>query len=93
MSEKTTGLRLAGIHECRRERGMTERGTTWRLENPRTLEFLEFINPSSWVEVAPLGATFTLVKPGFATMEFAVDITGDDPRQYGDGRGRSDSNL
>ena len=41
------------------------------LENPRSLEFLEFIDPSSWMDVARLGATFALVKPGLVTMEFA----------------------
>ena len=30
------------------------------LENPRSLEFLEIIDPSSWMDVARLGATFAL---------------------------------
>ena len=36
------------------------------LENPRSPEFLEVINSSSGMDVAPLGATFALV----ATVEF-----------------------
>ena len=42
------------------------------LENARSLEeFFELIDPSSWMDVAPLEATLALVKPGLATMEFA----------------------
>ena len=41
------------------------------LGDPRSLEFLEFIDPSSWMDVARLEATSALVKPGLATMEFA----------------------
>ena len=52
---------------------MKERGTT--LENPRSLEFLEFMDTSSWytvlMDVAQLGTTFSFVEPGFSTVEFA----------------------
>ena len=45
------------------------------LENPRSLKFLEFIDTSSWyavlMDVAQLGTTFSLVEPGFTTVEFA----------------------
>ena len=72
VSEWTTGLRGVGIHE-------RWGNVVWRnverlaLENPRSLEFLDFIDPSSvLMDVAQLGTTFSLVYPGFATVEFAL---------------------
>ena len=34
-----------------------------------------------------MGATFAFFKPGFAAIEFALDVTSNDPRQSGDERG------
>ena len=65
---------------------MTERGTTGA-EEPQMLEFLDFITTSSGMDVAPMKATCALVKPGFATWNSIVDVTSNDPLQYGDGRG------
>ena len=65
---------------------MTERGTTGA-EEPQILEFLDFITTSSGMGVAPMEATCALVKPGFATWNSIVDVTSNDPLQYGDGRG------
>ena len=41
------------------------------LENPRSLEFLEFIDTLSILMDVALGTTFSLVEPGFVTVEFA----------------------
>ena len=50
------------------------------LENPRSLEFLEFIDTSRiLMDVSQLGTTTSGIRP--------VDTTSSDPRQYGDGRG------
>ena len=55
---------------------MKERGTTGAAR-PRSLEFLEFIDTSSLYTALvdgaqrELGTIFSLVKAGFATVEFA----------------------
>ena len=41
------------------------------LENPRLLEFLEFIGPLKLDGRGTTGSDIRLVKPGLVTMEFA----------------------
>ena len=42
------------------------------LEDPISLEFLEFVDTSSWYTVLmELGTPFSLVEPGSVTVEFA----------------------
>ena len=56
------------------------------LENPRSLEFLQFIDTSNvLMDVAPVGATFA--NQDVPQWNSQVDTTSNDPRQYGDGRG------
>ena len=68
MSEQTTGQREVGVYEQRNVERLA-------LENPRSLEFLEFINTSSrhtvLRDVAQLGRPFFRVEPGFAAVHLA----------------------
>ena len=67
---------------------MNESGTTGAGE-PRSLEFLEFIDTSSvLMDVAQLGTPCSLVEPGVRhSGNSHVDATSNDPRQHGEGRG------
>ena len=60
------------------------------LEDPRSLEFLEFIDTSSVLMDVALGTSFPWSNqwnsPVDTQWNSPVDTTSTDPRQYGDGR-------